>query len=309
MNLPHHSVGFRFSSDLSLLTLKGVGFHAIDTHQYFWDSRIRKNEHCLFQYTVKGKGVLESDGILYNLNPGDGFLIDIPGESRYYLPEDSSFWEVLYLEFSKDCLPLLHKIHRLCGPVLSFSPDDPLVSVMFEIYEQALTNGLHTYFENAKTAYNFFLDLTAFATEQSCEEPKQIDLAKAYIDRHYVSSQLNLDEIAAYAGISKYYMSKEFRKKFGTSPGKYLNHLRIQQACRLLLQNQTHSLNEIAQMSGFSNNNYFGKVFKKAKGITPHQYRSQNGHYDFVRIIHEKPKMPSLKKTSYAASEKSQADI
>lgn len=308
MNLPHRSVGFRFSSDLSLLTLKGIGFHAIDTHQYFWDSRTRKNEHCLFQYTVKGKGTLESGGVLYPLTAGDGFLIDIPGESRYYLPEDSSFWEVLYLEFSKECLPLLHKIHRLCGPVLSFSPDDPLVTFMFDIYKQALSDELHTYFENSKTAYHFFLDLTAFATRQSYAEPKQIDLAKAYIDHHYSSSQLNLDEIAAYAGISKFYMSKEFQKKFGTSPGKYLNQLRIQQACRLLLQNEIHSLNEIAQLSGFSNNNYFGKVFKKAKGMTPHQYRSQNGHYDFVRIIHEKPRIPDLEKITPSVTATSPSD-
>ena len=35
-SLPHHSVGFRFTSELSLLTLKGVGLHYVDSHEYSW---------------------------------------------------------------------------------------------------------------------------------------------------------------------------------------------------------------------------------------------------------------------------------
>ena len=74
-SLPHHSVGFRFSSDLSLLTLKGIGLHYIDSHDYSWNNRTRKDEHCLLQFCIDGEGSLEIDGITYSILPGDAFLI------------------------------------------------------------------------------------------------------------------------------------------------------------------------------------------------------------------------------------------
>ena len=50
-----------------------------------------------------------------------------------------------------------------------------------------------------------------------------------------------------------------------------------------------HTLQEIAQMAGYSNNNYFGKVFKAEKGISPDKYRKQSSKYDLVRAIYETP--------------------
>ena len=82
---------------------------------------------------------------------------------------------------------------------------------------------------------------------------------------------------------------EEFHKKYGVSPGKYLRELRISQACRLLMTKSDHTLQEIAQMAGYSNNNYFGKVFKAEKGISPDKYRKQSSKYDLVRAIYETP--------------------
>ena len=50
-----------------------------------------------------------------------------------------------------------------------------------------------------------------------------------------------------------------------------------------------YTLQEIAEMVGFANNNYFGKVFKAEKGITPDKYRNQAGKYDLVRAVYETP--------------------
>ena len=42
-------------------------------------------------------------------------------------------------------------------------------------------------------------------------------------------------------------------------------------------------------MVGYSNNNYFGKVFKAEKGISPDKYRKQSAKYDLVRAVYETP--------------------
>ena len=123
LSLPHHSIGFYFSSDLSFLTLRGVGLHYIDSHEYSWNNRNRKDELCLIQYCIDGKGALEINGMHYPILPGDAFIIDIPGENHYYLPADSSHWEVLFLEFSKECLPLIRKIYQNTGPVIHLTEE------------------------------------------------------------------------------------------------------------------------------------------------------------------------------------------
>lgn len=288
-SLPHHSIGYQFTSDLNLITLKGIGLHYIDFHTYSWNNRTRQDELCLIQYCVDGEGELEADRIHYPVLPGDTFIIDIPGENHYFLPEHSSHWEVLYLEFSKECLPLIRKIHRNTGPVIHLTKESGLPDKMFSIYENALNNKLKTFFENTKIAYDLWMDLTSYALMRSDSEISKIDYAKTYIDQYYYMEDLNLDLIAEHTGMSKYYMCKEFHKKYGISPGKYLNELRISQACRLLTVNSEHTLQDIARMVGYSNNNYFGKVFKAAKGITPDKFRKQTTQYDIVRAVYETP--------------------
>lgn len=288
--LPHHSIGFQFSSDLSFLTLIGAGLHYIDSHEYSWNSRNRNDTLCLIQYCIDGEGALEVEGIHYSVLPGDAFVIDIPGENHYYLPSHSPYWEVLYLEFSKECLPLIWKIYRNTGPIVHLTKESGLADQMFSIYESALKNELKTFFENTKIAYNLWMDLTSYALTCSQNEILKIDHAKAYIDQNYYNEELTLDLVSENVGMSKYYMCKEFHKKYGISPGKYLKELRISQACRLLTSNSDYTIEDIARMVGYSNNNYFGKVFKASKGITPDKFRKQSNHYDLVRTIYEMPK-------------------
>ncbi|MBD5395782.1 MAG: AraC family transcriptional regulator [Lachnospiraceae bacterium] len=290
MKQSNHSIGFSFSSDLPLLALVGLGHHYIDSHDYSWNSRNRNQSLCLIQYCIEGEGALEVDGILYSILPGDAFIIDIPGENHYYLPPHSSYWEILYLEFSKECLPLIRKIYRVKGPVVHLTKESGLADQMMSIYERAVRNEIKTFFENTKAAYNLWMDFTVYALTCSEDEISKIDHVKAYIDQNYYMEDLNLDLVAEHAGISKYYMCKEFHKKYGITPGKYLKELRISQACRLLTTNSDHTIQDIARMVGYSNNNYFGKVFKASKGITPDKFRKQSTQYDFVRVVYETPK-------------------
>lgn len=289
LSISHQSIGFGFSSDLSLLTLKGIGLQYVDTHSYSWDNRSRNDTQCIIQYCIDGEGAIEINELLYPISKGDAFIIDIPGPSHYYLPEHSSHWEFIYLEFTKECLPLLWKIHRTLGPVIHFSDHSRLFTRIMEIYDMALNNKIKSYFENSRIAYDLWLRLMEYVMTLSVSEISKVDHAKVFIDQHYYREDLNLDLIAGYAGLSKYSLCKEFHKKYGVSPGKYLRELRISQACRLLMTKTDYTLQDIAQMVGYSNNNYFGKVFKAEKGISPDKYRKQSGKYDLVRAVYEAP--------------------
>lgn len=287
ISLPHQSIGFDFASDLSLPTLKGIGLQYVDTHNYFWDNCTRKDNICLIQYTLKGEGTIKIDNIFYTLKPNDAFLIDIPSNSQYYLPKHSSFWEFIYLEFSYECLPFMRKIYQNNGPILKINISEKLIKQLFDIYTKALHNQIKTFFENTRIAYDLWINLTEYALNLSTAKMSKIDYVKRYIDQNYYKNELTLDLIADNIGISKYYMCKEFHKKYGISPGKYLREIRISNACRLLTTNDNYTLQKIAQSVGYSNDNYFGKVFKAEKGISPAKYKKKSTKYDLIRTVYE----------------------
>lgn len=295
-NLPFGSVGFHITSALPLQTLKGIGLHHITSHDYNWDNNTRKNSYLLLQYTLSGKGIFHISGKSYIQEANDLFLVQIPGDSQYALPSDSDHWDVLYLEFSTECLPLLYYIHQSSGPTFHLDESCTLPEQMRDLYLNATSNQLESVFDNSKAAYSFLLDLTSYALYHPKLTSPRVTLAKNYIDTHFYNVSLNLDEISDALGLSKYHLCREFTHLYGTSPGKYLTNLRIQKSCILLLQNRYHTIGDIASMVGFSNDNYFCKVFRKSLGITPTQYRIQNQNYDLVRVLHDShPCVPSDK--------------
>ena len=171
---------------------------------------------------------------------------------------------------------------------------------MLEIYRKALDNQFKTFFENAKTAYDLWMDFTSYVLAFSNNEISKIDMAKIYIDQNYYKEELNLDLVAENAGMSKYYMCKEFHKKYGITPGQYLKEVRISHACRLLTTNIDYTMQDIARMVGYSNNNYFGKVFKSTKGVSPDKFKKQSNQYDFVRAVYETPRHPFLRQDEHS---------
>jgi AraC-like DNA-binding protein len=63
-------------------------------------------------------------------------------------------------------------------------------------------------------------------------------------------------------------------KKCGKSFRELLNETRIRQSAKLLLESDM-SIKEIASVCGFSNQQYFNKVFSKLKGMPPNQFRKR----------------------------------
>ena len=80
------------------------------------------------------------------------------------------------------------------------------------------------------------------------------------------------NSMAAFAGISKFYLAREFKKYVGYSPNNYLIHLRLTHAKQLL-----HTTNlpayKIGILVGIPNEINFSRLFKKHTGTTPGIFR------------------------------------
>lgn len=82
-----------------------------------------------------------------------------------------------------------------------------------------------------------------------------------------------LDELARYAGVDRFRLTREFKKAFGLSPHTYLVRLRLRTARTLLAQGFKPAL--VASQVGFSDQSHLGRWFQRAYRLTPAAYQRQ----------------------------------
>ena len=97
--------------------------------------------------------------------------------------------------------------------------------------------------------------------------------ALSYIENHY-SENISLDDLARTAGFNKRYFCKIFKSLTTKTPIEYLNLYRINIAKKMLLDNSTISVSEVAYACGYNDSAYFIRIFKKALNTTPAKFQS-----------------------------------
>ena len=95
--------------------------------------------------------------------------------------------------------------------------------------------------------------------------------AKDLADARYFEP-LEVDDLAAAAGLSKAHFSREFRRTFGESPYVYLLTRRLERAAALL-RDTDHSVAEVCLEVGLQGVGSFTTSFKRMYGVTPTAYR------------------------------------
>jgi AraC-like DNA-binding protein len=85
--------------------------------------------------------------------------------------------------------------------------------------------------------------------------------------------KLSIDAIAKMAYVSKSNFFKMFKQELGLSPNEFIIKERIKKAKELL--NQQNSVSETAFSTGFSDTNYFIRVFKQMEGVTPKIFQNK----------------------------------
>lgn len=100
-----------------------------------------------------------------------------------------------------------------------------------------------------------------------------VDKVTTYIKENY-HQQISLATVAESLHLNYYYLSTVFNNHAKESFTDYVNKIRIQKA-KELLQNSHLSIAEVSEAIGYTDQSYFGKVFKKFTGTTPSTYRKK----------------------------------
>ena len=105
---------------------------------------------------------------------------------------------------------------------------------------------------------------------QKISEP--VKKALAYINDNY-GKRLQIQEIAAYTGLSRSYFTRLFSSETGQSPYDYILNARIRSAKEMLTGSHLR-VSEIARKCGFVNTSHFVKMFREITGQTPSVFRN-----------------------------------
>jgi AraC-like DNA-binding protein len=95
--------------------------------------------------------------------------------------------------------------------------------------------------------------------------------ALEYIHQHY-GEELSLEKVARVSGFARTYFSELFKERQGTTFQRYLMAVRLERAKKLLTGTDL-GITRIAELSGHRTGPYLCRVFRRAVGVTPREYR------------------------------------
>lgn len=129
--------------------------------------------------------------------------------------------------------------------------------------------------------YSFYADVLPYL-KKATAPVKNTSLLTAmdYIEKN-AAHNFGVDELASFCSISESRLHHLFQTELGTTPIKYRNRIRVENAASDLLHTN-FSMEQIAEQNGFHSTTYFREIFKHYMEISPSNYRkkafSTKGH-------------------------------
>ena len=96
-----------------------------------------------------------------------------------------------------------------------------------------------------------------------------------YVDERYYED-ISLTTISKMYFMSPVYLGRLFKNTVGVNFTEYVNNCRVEHAARMLEEDEGLMVYEISDKVGYKDINYFYRIFKNKKGITPSEYRMMN---------------------------------
>ena len=120
-----------------------------------------------------------------------------------------------------------------------------------------------------------FLFVATVVQEQLSQQqtlPPEV-AARAYLDAHFARGE-DLTTVAKHAGVTTAHLSRAFQRRYGISPGRYQNNLRMDAARHLLIHSDL-LIKEIAIQLGYPDAYTFSKAFHRHSHGSPCDFRKQ----------------------------------
>ena len=256
----------RFAKE-SLLYLQETGYSkAIQKHTSYRNYM----DSFLFFVVIEGNGILRYQNEEYKLKDNDCVFINCANEYSH----TSDNWKIAWVHFNgKNLEGIFNKYLERDGKVVFNSLNSAYLNIINNIYSitdsSAYLKDMNIYNELVNLL-NLLMSETIY--EDSNKNRKyDLDTIKQFIDNNYLSG-ISLEQLSAQFFINKFYLTRAFKERYGTTINNYILEKRITRS-KELLRFSDDSIEDIAIACGIKDPNYFSRVFKKIEGITPKEYR------------------------------------
>jgi AraC-like DNA-binding protein len=238
-------------------------------------------------YIVKGNGYRIVGNSYEYFNDGDLVLLGnhLPHTWSGKLNDDIKS-DAVVIQFSKEFMApflglkeslLIKNMLDTSVRGIRFEPDEELVSKIIALTE---SNGvdkilkLISVLDDLSKKQPTLIASNSFHNVVSKKNEMRINKVCLYIQNNFYN-KISLKEVADLVYLTESNFCKFFKKATGKTYSDYLNELRINEACRLLVQSEK-SINQVSFDCGFETLSYFNRVFLNKKGVTPSLYRKHN---------------------------------
>lgn len=231
-------------------------------------------DSMLYVVVLKGKGTLTYKEHQFNVSSGCCFFIDCL-HTHSYESDPSDPWELLWIHFNGPTARSYYKyFEETFVNVIKPSNIYPFEETIRRILDLNKNNDAYTEVRTSQLIMDLLtLTLTFKRNDMDCtvRAVKSLSEVKEYLDKNF-TSEIYLETLCDQFCMSKFYLTKEFKKAYGVTISKYIISCRINYAKRLL-RFTDKPIDEISEVCGFYDTSYFNKQFKASEDITPFKYR------------------------------------
>ena len=240
-------------------------------------SRRQNLDSYLFFIVLQGSGTLTYEGETCAISAGDCAWIDCASPYSHE-SSDVDPWRLAWVHFTGNQARHFYQYFRQTGHSFLFRPSNP--SVFIELLDTLFQSQYQKSSLMELYANRYITDLIAYCFDCKQEEESgdysikaKLQLVHTYLEEHF-AEKINLEDLYSRFFISKFHLSREYKKNYGVTILNDLVAIRISHAKSLLRFSDT-SIEQIALSCGFQDAGYFIKVFRNAEGMTPLVYRKK----------------------------------
>jgi AraC-like DNA-binding protein len=275
-------------------TLENASMHVFETHQQAERVFLRFDEVVLASM-VKGKKIMHlRDTQSFDFFPGESLIlpaneimcIDFP-EATAQMPTQCLAMTISESKINEIVILMNESNPKLDGQVWQFTNCN--FHFCNELAVTQIINRLLMLFIENHPSKALFVDfmlkelliriLQTESRKVHTENTKLISnnnrlaFVIQYI-RDHINDQLSVELLSQKAHMSESHFFKVFKNELGISPVDFINNERIRIATSLLHEPDI-KMTEISMSCGFNSLSYFNRVFKKAKAVSPSEYRAK----------------------------------
>lgn len=262
---------------VSSLYITDIGHYPMAEHHH----RVRQEaiDQYVLIYCVDGSGWYVLKGQRYEVKRNQYFILPA-GTPHEYGATEGERWTIYWVHFRGEHASVYAEGAQKPQEVKAAMNSN--ISNRNNIFEEILStlhfgDGIEDLRYASSLLHYYLASLRYLRQYRSIVRYDGVVNAAIHYMKENVERHLTLQDVLDYVGYSSTRFSALFKKETGSSPLAYFNRLKIEYACQMLKTTDMH-INRICYKVGIEDSLYFSRMFSKAMGMSPSEYRERHAH-------------------------------